>query len=49
MGALLLRSAATRTVIHRMKVEAGHPLEHWEIEIGDYGPSFRHLEPESIG
>jgi hypothetical protein len=41
MGALLLRSAATRTVIDNTKRAAGHPLDHWEIEIGDNGPIFR--------
>lgn len=40
MAALLLRSAATRTVIDRLKREAGNPVEHWDVEIGDNGPRF---------
>jgi len=43
MGALMLRSAATRTVIDKTKRDAGHPLEHWEVEIGKQGPSFREI------
>lgn len=40
MAALLLRSAATRTVIDRLKRKEGRPVEHWDIEIGDTGPRF---------
>jgi hypothetical protein len=40
IGALLLRSAATRTVIDRVKREAGRPLRHIEVGIGDNGPVF---------
>lgn len=43
MAALMLRSAATRTIIDKVKREAGHPLEHWEVEIGDEGPNFRRV------
>jgi hypothetical protein len=40
LGALLLRSAATRTVIDRVKREAGDPLRHIEVHIGNEGPAF---------
>ena len=43
MGALLLRSAATRTVVNRLKRAAGHPLENIEVEIGESGAVFRRV------
>jgi hypothetical protein len=43
IGALLLRSAATRTVIDRVKRQEGHPLRHIEVAIGDHGPVFREI------
>jgi hypothetical protein len=43
MSALLLRSAATFTVIDGVKRAAGRPVERWEIEIGLHGPEFRQI------
>jgi hypothetical protein len=37
VSALLLRSAATRTVVNAAKTAAGAPLENWEIEMGRNG------------